>query len=210
MHQFTRRGHARVGPRIVFVGVLGGLIATGVALLAVFGFASAGGAAAAPAQYQYQGPPQDLVTGSGKITSNDFPNPGDVVTEQFIVGAQSGPAGEDPDGQITLHSPLLTTTTDAKADVTCMIVSGNHAQVGGMFREPVGYAGFTLRWIEVIIDDGGPPGQGTDTMNAFVFIDRPRPPGFSPCNFIAPTDFEVAEGNYTVTDGVEHGSGRVR
>lgn len=196
--------------RVVFVGILSGLVATAVALLAVLGQASAGGATAAPAQYQYQGPPRDIVTGSGKITSNDFPNPGDVVTEQFIVSAESGPAGEDPDGQITFRSPLLTTTTDAMADVTCMTVSGNHAQVGAMFREPIGYAGFTLRWIEVIIDDNGPPGQATDTMNSFVFIDRPRPPGFSPCNFVAPTDFPVAEGNYTVNDGVEHGSKRVR
>jgi hypothetical protein len=162
-----------------------------------------------PAQYQYQGPPQDTVTGSGKVTSPDFPNPGDLLTEQFIVSARSGPAGEDPDGLITLRSPLLD-VPEATADVTCMIVAGSHAQVGGMFREPVGYDGFTLRWIEVIVDDNGSPGQAADTMNSFVFIDRPRPPGFSPCNFLAPTDFPVEQGNYTVTDGVEHGSKHVR
>lgn len=205
MQQFAKR----MDSRFMLVGALSGMIVTAAALLALFGYASAGGAAAAPSEYQYQGPEQDLVTGSGKITGPDITGPGDV-TEQFIVSARSGPAGEDPDGQITFHSPLLTATSDAKADVTCMIVNGNHAQVGGMFREPVGYAGFTLRWIEVIIEDNGPPGQATDTMNAFVFLDRPRPPGFSPCNFIAPTDFPVDQGNYTVKDGVEHGSQRVR
>jgi hypothetical protein len=178
-------------------------IAVIVAVFAALGHASAGGATSAAAQYQYQGPPQDGVTGSGKVTS-------DGVTEQFIVSAHSGPSGEDPDGQITFSSPLLA-VPEAKADVICMIASGNHVQVGGLFREaPVAYGDFTLRWIEVIIDDNGSPGQGTDTMNSFVFLDRPRPPGFSPCNFLAPTDFAVDPGNYTVTDGVEHGSKRIR
>lgn len=130
----------------------------------------------------------------------------DGVTEQFVVSAHSGPSGHDPDGQITFHSSLLA-VPDAKADVTCMIVSGNHAQVGGMFRNaPIGYGGFARRWIEVIIDDNGSPGQATDRMNRFVFLDRSQPPGFSPCNFLAPTDFRVDPGNFEVNDGIEHGS----
>jgi hypothetical protein len=138
------------------------------------------------------------------------PNPnGEVVTEQFIVSAHSGPNGEDPDGQITFHSPSLE-SSQAKADVTCVVVSGNHAQVGGIFPETISYAGFRIKWFELIVDDNGPPGQATDTMNAVVFLDRPRPPGFSPCNFVFPTDFQVEEGNFTVTDGVEHGANRIR
>jgi hypothetical protein len=193
--------------RLLFIGALAAAVIAAVAVLGVLGFASTGGAGAAPAQYQYAGPPQDIVTGSGKITG---PGPdGSIVTEQFIVSAHSGPNGEDPDGQITFHSPLLE-SNQAKADVTCMVVSGNHAQVGAMYPESIGYAGFHLKWIEVIIDDNGSPGQADDTMNVFVFLDRPRPPGFSPCNFTASTDFQVEEGNFTVTDGVEHGANRIR
>jgi hypothetical protein len=180
------------------VGAAIGAVVVAVAVVAALGHASTGGAAAAAAQYQYQGPPQDLVAGSGKATSEG-------ITEQFIVSARSGPSGEDPDGQITFLSPSLK-VPQVKADVTCMIVAGSHAQVGGVFREPVGYGDFTLKWIEVIIDDNG----SSDTMNAFVFLDRPRPPGFSPCNFLAPTDFAVDPGNYTVSDGVEHGANRIR
>jgi hypothetical protein len=180
------------------VAVALGVVAAAVAIAAALGHASTGGAAAAAAQYQYQGPPQDAVAGSGKATSEG-------ITEQFIVSAHSGPSGEDPDGQISFMSPLLKVPV-VKADVTCMIVAGSHAQVGGIFSEPVGYGDFTLKWIEVIIDDNG----STDTLNAFVFLDRPRPPGFSPCNFLAPTDFAVDPGNYTVSDGVEHGARHIR
>jgi hypothetical protein len=194
--------------RVLLAGALTACVAAAVAVLGMFGYASAGGANAAPAQYQYQGP-GDLVAGSGRVTSPDFPNPGDTVTELFIVSAHSGPAGEDPDGQITFHSPLLE-GAQAKADVTCMIVTGNHAQVGGMFPEPVVYDNRRFRWFELIVDDNGSPGQGTDTMNSFIFIDRPRPPGFSPCNFVAPTDFQVEQGNFEVKDATEHGSSRIR
>jgi len=195
----------QAGKRLLLVGALAAAAVAAVVVLGVLGYASGGGTAAAAAQYG--GPPQDIVTGSGKITG---PGPnGENVTEQFIVGAHSGPNGEDPDGQITFHSPLLE-SNQAMADVTCMVVSGNHAQVGGMFPETITYTGFRLKWIEVIIDDNGSPGQATDTMNAFVFLDRPRPPGFSPCNFTAPTDFQVEEGNFTVTDGVEHSASRIR
>jgi hypothetical protein len=191
------------------VGVLAAGVVVAVAVLGTLGYASADGANAAPAQYQYQGPQQDAVEGSGKIRVQDFPTPGEVLVEQYIVSAHSGPAGEDPDGQITFHSPLVE-DGHAKADVTCMNVVGNHAQVGGMFRESITYFGFKIRWIEVIVDDNGSPGPAGDNMTAVVFFDRPRPPGFSPCNFVFPTEFQVEQGNFDVRDGTERGSNRMR
>jgi hypothetical protein len=116
--------------------------------------------------------------GSGTATFPNFPNPGESVTEQFIVSAHSGPLGEDPHGQITFHSPLLT-SGHAKADVTCMTVTGNRARVGGVFSEPVVYMGLVFRWFELIVEDNGPPGHGTDRTTSFIFFDRPRPPDFS-------------------------------
>jgi hypothetical protein len=149
-------------------------------------------------------PPQDVVVGSGWATFPDFPNPGESVTEQFIVSAHSGPLGEDPHGQITFHSPLLA-SGHAKADVTCMTVTGNRARVGGVFSEPVIYIGLVFGWFELIVEDNGPPGHGTDRTTSFIFFDRPRPPDFSPCNFDGPTEFAVEQGNYTVTDAVPTG-----
>ena len=169
-------------------------------LLAIAGAAgTTAGAIAAPSDVgngNGNGPPQDMVVGSAKIFFG--PEFGGPVTEQYIVSAHSGPAGDDPEGQITVHSPLLE-SAQAKADVECMVVSGNHARVGGVFEPAIQYAGFRIRHWEVIIDDNGSPGQAPDAANAFAFLDRPRPPGFSPCNFEAPT-VPVEEGNYNVND----------
>ncbi len=115
------------------------------------------------------------------------------------MSAHSGPLGEDPLGQITFHSRLLT-SGHAKADVTCMTVTDNRARVGGVFSEPVVYMGLVFRWFELIVEDNGPPGHGTDRTTSFIFFDRPRPPDFSPCNFDAPTEFPIEQGNLTVKD----------
>jgi hypothetical protein len=209
MNALSKGRRPRVDSRVVFVGLLTALVAVVIAVLASLGYAAAGGAAAASAQYQYQEPSQDFVAGSGKISFQNFPNPGDTAVEQYIVSAHSGPAGEDPDGQITFHSPFLA-SSQAKADVTCMVVSGNHAVVGGIYEEPVSYLGVMIRWIVLVIDDNGSPGQATDRMNSVVFIDRPRPPGFSPCNFDLPTDYAVEQGNFTVKDSVERALNHIR
>jgi hypothetical protein len=144
-----------------------------------------------------QGPQSDHFSGSGKIAFVDFPGSGDVTVEQQIVSAQSGPAGEDPHGQLTLHSPLLEEHEKAHAEVTCLRVVGERAIAGGEFPEPVRYAGVTIRHISLIVQDNG----SKDMATGIAFIDRPRPPGFSPCNFDAPTVFHVVQGNYEIKDG---------
>ena len=80
-------------------------------LLAIAGAAgTTAGAIAAPSDVgNGNSPPQDMVVGSAKIFFG--PELGGPVTEQFIVSAHSGPAGDDPDGQITFHSPLLHSTS---------------------------------------------------------------------------------------------------
>jgi hypothetical protein len=191
MQQFTKR----MDSRFVFVGALSGMIVTAAALLVLFGYASAGGAAVAPAEYQYQGPPEDVVTGSGTVVDLAA-----NLREQFIVSAHSGPLGEDPRGQVVLHSPLIDGGT-AKGEVTCMIVTGNRAQVGGVFESPVLYDGQLFHWFEWIIDDNGPPGQGLpDAISPFIFLSATHPPDFNPCTvFLAPA-FPLDEGNFTVKD----------
>jgi hypothetical protein len=144
-----------------------------------------------------QGPQNDHLTGSGKIAFVDFPSPGDVTVEQIIVSAHSGPAGENPHGQITAHSPLLEEGEKAKAEVSCLRVVGTRAIAGGEFPEPVRYGGVMIRHVNLIVQDNG----SDDMATSLAFIDRPRPPGFSPCDVDAPTISHVVQGNYDVNDG---------
>jgi hypothetical protein len=141
------------------------------------------------------GPGGDHLTGSGKVAFVDFPSPGVMTVEQIIVSAHSGPAGEDPHGQITVHSPLL--AEKAKADVTCLRVTGSHAVAGGEFSPPIQYLGLTIRHVNLVVQDNGSDDRATGVS----FIDRPRPPGFSPCDIAPPPIFEVVQGNYVVKDG---------
>jgi hypothetical protein len=148
--------------------------------------------------------PQDSVVGSGKLTFADVPEPGLSTTEQQIVSAHSGPSGEDPSGVLKFHSPFLE-SNKAQAEVTCLVVSGDTAIVGGRFPEPVIYFGLAWRHLLFVIRDNGPRAAGPDQATGFV-IDE-RPPGFSPCNAVPPPAlfpvealFLGEQGDYTVTD----------
>jgi hypothetical protein len=146
-------------------------------------------------------PPKDSVVGSGKLTFADVPEPGVSTTEQQIVSAHSGPSGEDPSGMLKFHSPFLE-SNQAQAEVTCLVVSGDTAIVGGRFPEPVIYFGLAYRFFAVVIRDNGPRATGPDQATGVVFRDRERPPGFSPCDPVPPFSvlFPVEQGDYTVTD----------
>ena len=161
-------------------------------MLSVAVLLGAGGTAAADL-------PQDLVTGSSIVVTPDFFGPGEDLTEQFIVSAHSGPGGEDPHGMVILRSPLFA-EGEVKADVSCMIVSGNHAQVGGRFDKPVVFDGQIFRWFEFIIDDNGPAGQGSDMISPIIFRVDLHPPDFDPCSFVLPALLPIQQGNYTVKD----------
>src|SRR6266446_5655389 len=87
-------------------------------------------------------PPQDFVTGSGWVAYTDFPSPGVTTTEQQIVSAHSGPNGESPQGTMILHSPL----GDQRANVTCRVVAGNVAVVGGEITSGFTYQGQRMKY----------------------------------------------------------------
>jgi hypothetical protein len=143
----------------------------------------------------------DTVAGSAKVPFTDFPVPGQTTTEQFTVGAQSGPLGENPQGAVVTTSPLLE-TGPAHGTVTCVRVFGNIAQVGGVLDKPVVYNGDTgFRWFEWIIADNGPPdGVVPDSFISLFFFERTHPPDFDPCSvFVAPL-FPVESGNFVVND----------
>ena len=150
-----------------------------------------------------QGSPYSSVTGAVKVTFPNFPAPGLSTTEQLVISAHDGPNG--PNGSIVFRSPLSAVPV-ATADVTCLVVIGSDAWVGGTFSEPFVYGGesgfpaSTLTHIGVQLRDNGSPGRGVqDGVHPVMFTDRPRPPTFSPCNLDQPL-FPVEQGDLVVHD----------
>jgi len=145
-----------------------------------------------------EAPPFASVTGSVKLTIPDYPGPGLTTVEQMMVSAHDGPSG--PSGSIEFRSPQSDAEV-AKVDVTCIVVSGNEAWVGGTVREPFNYVSrlgdppARITHFGIQLRDGGPPGQGVpDAVHPVVFVDRVRPPTFTPCNIDQPL-LPVSAGN---------------
>ena len=149
------------------------------ALAVVVAFA-AGGVLAFPGGSQAQGSPYSFVAGSGKVTFPNFPEQGVSTTAQFMISGHDGPGG--PSGTIIVRSPVYS-IEPAIADVMCVVVNGNDAIVGGKFRQPFTFIGLvTISHIGIIVRDNGSPGQGgPDEIHPVEFIDKVRPPTFSPC-----------------------------
>jgi hypothetical protein len=102
---------------------------------------------------------------------------------------------------LKFHSPLLE-SNQAQAKVTCLVVSGDRAIVGGRFPEPVIYFGLAWRRLLYVIQDNGPRAAGPDQATAFIIPSAEPPPGFSTCDMVGPGVAlnPVEQGNYTVTD----------
>ena len=130
-----------------------------------------------------KGPKRDLVVGSAR-----FP----VVAAHVRINAKSGPSGQNPRGHFFLRQGGY----QFRGSVTCVLVVGNRASVGGRVTRlrgvggpPVG-SGFVQ-----MIEDNGEPGMNDRSQTNFV----PSPPMSCP----APTTpfYAVARGNYVVHDG---------
>ena len=159
------------------------------------------GAAAAAGSAE---PPFASVTGAVKVTFPNYPAPGVSTVEQMMVSAHDGPDG--PSGSIEFRSPQADVPV-AKIDVTCLVVTGSDAWVGGVVREPFNYVARTgdpavrITHFSIELRDNGAPGQGTaDGVHPVVFVDRVRPPTFTPCNINQPL-FPVSSGNFVVREG---------
>ena len=72
-----------------------------------------------------QGPKIDKVDGTGRRDSLG-------QTESVHVNAKSGPNGEDPSGRIRWTLQTATGTETVIAEVTCVEVTGNHADLEGV------------------------------------------------------------------------------
>jgi hypothetical protein len=149
----------------------------------------------APAGAETSAEGRDVVVGAATVTFPDFPSPGQSTTEAFLVAATSGPSGENARGLITFVSPHLERKV-ALATVTCLVVSGDRALVGGRFPRLVTYLGQDFRWFELIVEDNGP---APDTIGAAIYEDN-QPAGFTPCQE-NPSNFAIRAGDYKVVDG---------
>jgi hypothetical protein len=171
---------AQAWPRIAGAAVAATVIAAGLA---------------APAGSHPEGAGRTAVTGSGKVTFPGFPQPGVNTTEQFGISAHDGPNGVS--GTIVVHSPLYSINPGI-VDVTCIVVDGDQTRVGGKFREPFEFLGSRISHFGIIIWDHGPPGASPDEVHPVEFLDKPRPPAFTPCNIPPLASFPLDSGNYVV------------
>jgi hypothetical protein len=151
-----------------------------------------------------EAPPFASVTGNVKLTIPDYPAAGLTTVEQMMISAHDGPNG--PSGSIEFRSPQSDAEV-AKVDVTCIVVSGNDAWVGGTVREPFNYISrlgdpaSRITHFGIQLRDNGPPGQGVpDAVHPVVFVDRVRPPTFTPCNIAQPL-LPVSAGNLVLNVG---------
>jgi hypothetical protein len=85
----------------------------------------------------------------------------------------------------------------ASVTVTCLDVDGNVATAGGELTPPITYLGLRIRHLNLSVQDNGP----NDLATGISWIDRERPPDFSPCQTPAPISNEIVQGNFVVIDG---------
>lgn len=127
-----------------------------VALLAITAAACAGVAGATDSR--------DLVVGSGIVTFPDFPVAGESTTEQFSVSATAGPSGASVRGTIVQHSPH----GDLRVDVTCLVIEGDTAIVGGTIVAG-DYLGETFPRTALLIETGAEGTNGGDALTGLIF-----------------------------------------
>ena len=153
--------------------------------------ATSGGAGANHSQGA--GPKQDLAAGSGKI-------------ERFgtfvHVNANGNPDGTGANGSFFVRQTLAQLPFDFSGKVTCLLVTGNKAVIGGEVtkNDPVTPGGTPLNpepGTGVLIDirDNG-DADVPDTLN---FTFRPAPP--TVCPNILSHQFPIDQGNFIVHDG---------
>jgi hypothetical protein len=142
---------------------------------------------------QGQGSPkQDSVAGSGKI-------------EQFgtfvHVNAHGAPDGSDAKGSFFVRQTFFRLPLDFSGKVTCLLVTGNKAIVGGEVTknqpvEPGGVLPNPAPGTGVLIDVRDNDGNGTPDTYNFTF--RPTPP--ETCPNLNSHQFAVDQGNFHVHD----------
>jgi hypothetical protein len=141
-----------------------------------------------------QTPAMDTVVGSGDVFVAAGPPFGRFHLFGFDFNVTSGPAGENPTGQINRLTFGERPVQSFIGTLTCLAVSGNRAAIGA-----VGTLNGFPTSVVITVVDGGPPNSGADTFNAVTEI-RPEPP---PPNCSTPffsNQRVVTNGDITVVD----------
>jgi hypothetical protein len=158
-------------------------VVVGLAIAALLG---------APAGAAGQSPGTDSVTGSARDCVSVFGLDPCDRTILFNVDVESGPMGEHPTGTVTWNELGLTPggSTSARAEATCLSVSGRVAIIGVTgFWERFGVGGFGLQFTGLVrVVDGGGPNSAADTIQTAYEHGGPvLPPGPPPPPLPGPT-----------------------
>ncbi len=145
----------------------------------------------APATAAGQSAGTDSVTGSARdcmAFSSLDPCDRTIILE---VDVESGPVGEHPTGTVAWGELGLTPggSTSARAEATCLSVSGHVAIIGvSGFWERFGSGGFGLQFTGLVrVVDGGGPNSAADTFQTAYEYGGPLPPGPPPPPLPGPT-----------------------
>jgi hypothetical protein len=125
--------------------------------------------------------------GSGQLVING-------VKRQFSFSATTKSDGT-VNGSAEIHNPNF--DFRSHIDVSCLLVDGNRASIGGRVRSTNDPAFDGQNGFFTVIDNGE-PGKGKDTISLVFFA---NPPGPEACRFIGPDDFDqtpISAGNIQV------------
>jgi hypothetical protein len=150
-------------------------------VLAIFGVSLILSAPKATASMRADGP---SASGHGTILVQN--EQGQTVRRQFSFSAKQLADGT-VQGSAVIQNPQFDPRYRATFDITCLLVVGNRASLGGDIKttsDPVFNDEFDTGFFTVF--DNGEPGKGIDTIS-LVFFDNVVPP--ANCQFIGADDF---------------------
>jgi len=135
----------------------------------------------------------------GSATGHGFYDAGNGQKRQFSFNAIDTAGDGTATGNAEVHNPAF--AFDAHIKVSCLLVDGNRASVGGTVtksNDPGLPPGTFAFWT---VYDNGEPGAGHDTISAVFFDFEAAPPT---CQLIGPNDFDqttIQGGNIQVRQG---------
>jgi hypothetical protein len=156
---------------------------------------------AAAAGSSSNGPPQTRVYGGGNVPIYSCTDGANTfctqVTREFSMLAIHDPNEDVTYGTITVGNPERDHGINSVVRVTCLAVSGNVAEVGGVIVQDPNNPSFVGGPFEMFVRDSGQPGAVSRDGVSPVFSSPP--PGKANCNDVSSDAFGY--GFFTLTYG---------